>query len=74
MPYNIKKFKSGYRVHGPSGPKSKEAMSLPDAKNQMKALYANMDPEEKAMDETPKHGGKNKVMAGRLKKMRIKKV
>lgn len=41
MPYDIRKTGSGYKVVGPSGPKSKKPLTLRKAKAQMRALYAN---------------------------------
>ncbi len=39
MPYDIKKT-DGFKVYGPSGPKSKKGMTLRNAKRQMRLLQA----------------------------------
>ncbi len=41
MPYHMGKSGDGYKVMGPSGPKSKHPMSKENAAAQMRALYAN---------------------------------
>ena len=38
MPYRLVKYKGGWRVHSPNGPKSKHPMTLEEAKAQMRVL------------------------------------
>lgn len=45
MPYDMKKEGGGYKVYGPSGPKSKKPLTLQKAKAQIRALYANTQEE-----------------------------
>lgn len=45
MPYTIKKEGSGYRVHGPSGPKSKKPLTMRKAKAQIAILESKMKEE-----------------------------
>lgn len=41
MPYKIAKSGDGYKVHSPSGPKSKHPLTLRQARRQQAAIYAN---------------------------------
>jgi hypothetical protein len=41
MPYEVKKSGKGFRVFSPSGPKSKKPLTLRQARQQQKAIYAN---------------------------------
>jgi hypothetical protein len=41
MPYDVKKVKGGYKVFSPSGAKSKKPLTLRQARQQQKAIYAN---------------------------------
>ena len=41
MPYEVRKVKGGYKVKSPSGYKSKRPMTLREARQQQKAIYAN---------------------------------
>lgn len=40
MPYKLRKQDKGYKVNGPSGDKSKEPMTLSNAKRQLRLLNA----------------------------------
>jgi hypothetical protein len=43
MPYKMQKSGSGFKVVGPSGPKSRVSLPRERALAQMRALYANTD-------------------------------
>ncbi len=46
MPYTMKKEGGGYKVYGPSGPKSKKPLTLRKAKAQIAILESKMKTEK----------------------------
>lgn len=59
MPYKIEERKGEFIVRGPSGVKGKHK-SRKKAEAQMRALYANMSPEERGMRQKGK-GTREKI-------------
>jgi hypothetical protein len=41
MPYNVKKVKGGWKTFSPKGAKSRNPMTLRQARAQQRAIYAN---------------------------------
>lgn len=41
MPYSVKKSGKGFKVYSPTGAKSKQPLTLRNARQQQKAIYAN---------------------------------
>ena len=41
MPYKVQKVKGGWKTFSPSGAKSKQPLTLRQARAQQKAIYAN---------------------------------